>query len=146
MSENAYQSGISNLTFVGHCTYAKCPACPDWNAIGADVAVLGVPNDMGTQWRLGACFGVRTIREAPTPFPFGHGGAYDFEDPVMDLTRDQIRMVDVGDADIVHVNAHLDFVDERQDVLDFSPEAHSCYITIDIDGFDPPIAPGGLWA
>ena len=123
MSENAYQSGISNLTFVGHCTYAKCPACPDWNAIGADVAVLGVPNDMGTQWRLGACFGARTIREASTSFPFGHGG-----------------------ADIVHVNAHLDFVDERQDVLDFSPEAHSCYITIDIDGFDPSIAPGGLWA
>ena len=102
MTTNAYQSGRLDLPFVGHCTFAKSPVCLDWNAIDADVAVIGVPNDMGTQWRPGARFGPRAIREASTLFSFGHGGAYDHEDDVMYLTREQARIVDVGDADIVH--------------------------------------------
>lgn len=253
MTDNTYESGRLNLPFVGHCTFAKAPACIDWNAIDADVAVIGVPNDMGTQWRSGARFGPRGIREASTLFSFGHAGAYDHEDDKLYLTRDQVRMVDVGDADIVHTNmekshantefairkilaagamplvlggdhsihapvikafdavgpihiihfdAHLDFVDERhgvryghgnplrrasemthitgmtqlgirnvsssnrQDyddaraagsnilsvrqvrkmgvaaVLDAIPVEKNYYITIDIDGFDPSIAPG----
>jgi agmatinase len=253
MTDNAYQSGRLNLPFVGHCTFAKAPPCVDWDAIHADVAVIGVPNDMGTQWRSGARFGPRGIREASTLFSFGHAGAYDHEDDKMYLTRDQVRIVDVGDADIVHTDmvkshantefavrkilaagampvalggdhsihapvikafdaadpihiihfdAHLDFVDERhgvryghgnplrrasemahitgmtqlgirnvsssnyQDyrdarsagsnilsvrqvrklgvpgVLDSIPIAKNYYMTIDIDGFDPSIAPG----
>ena len=253
MTENAYQSGRLDLPFVGHCTFAKAPVCVDWNAIDADVAVIGVPNDMGTQWRPGARFGPRAIREASTLFSFGHGGAYDHEDDLLYLTRDEVRIVDIGDADIVHTDmakshantefairkilaagamplvlggdhsihapvmkafdaagpihivhfdAHLDFVDERhgvryghgnplrrasemahvsgmtqlgirnvsssnrQDydaaraagsqifsvrqirkmgldaVLSAIPIAPSYYLTIDIDGFDPSIAPG----
>jgi agmatinase len=253
MTDNAYESGRLNLPFVGHCTFAKAPPCVDWDAIDADVAVIGVPNDMGTQWRSGARFGPRGIREASTLFSFGHAGAYDHEDDKMYLTRDRVRIVDVGDADIVHTDmvkshantelairrilaagampvtlggdhsihapvikafdaagpihiiqfdAHLDFVDERhgvryghgnplrrasemahitgmtqlgirnvsssnqQDyrdarsagstilsvrqirklgvpgVLDAIPSAKNYYMTIDIDGFDPSIAPG----
>ena len=253
MIRNSYESGRLNLPFVGHCTFAKSRPCTDWDEISADVAVLGAPNDMGTQWRPGARFGPRSIREASTLFSFGHAGAYDFEDKLMYLTEDQVRMVDVGDADIVHtdmvksnanieyavrkileggamplvlggdhsihapvikafegrgpihilhVDAHLDFVDERhgvryghgnplrrasemehivgmtqigirnvsssnQDdyaaasdagstilsvrevrrlgtagVLEKIPQGLSYYITIDIDGFDPSIAPG----
>jgi agmatinase len=253
MTDNTYQSGRLNLPFVGHCTFGKAPVCVDWDAIDADVAVIGVPNDMGTQWRSGARFGPRGIREASTLFSFGHAGAYDHEDDKMYLTRDQVRMVDVGDADIVHTDmvkshanaefairkilaagampvtlggdhsihapvmkafdtagpihiiqfdAHLDFVDERhgvryghgnplrrasemahitgmsqlgirnvsssnhqdyQDarsagskilsvrqirklgvsgVLDAIPLSKNYYMTIDIDGFDPSIAPG----
>lgn len=208
---------------------------------------------MGTQWRSGARFGPRGIREASTLFSFGHAGAYDHEDDVMYLTREDVRMVDVGDADIVHtdmassnanielavrkilaagampvvlggdhsihapvikafegkgpihilhIDAHLDFVDERhgvryghgsplrrasemdhivgmtqlgirnvsssnrddyaaaraagstvlsvrqvralgaEGVLAQIPDAANYYITIDIDGFDPSIAPG----
>ncbi len=104
MTENAYQSGRLDLPFVGHCTFAKAPVCVDWNAIDADVAVIGVPNDMGTQWRPGARFGPRAIREASTLFSFGHGGAYDHEDDLLYLTRDQVRIVDIGDADIVHTD------------------------------------------
>ena len=104
MTTNAYQTGRLDLPFVGHCTFAKSPVCLDWNAIDADVAVIGVPNDMGTQWRPGARFGPRAIREASTLFSFGHGGAYDHEDDVMYLTREQARIVDVGDADIVHTD------------------------------------------
>ncbi|MCW8279267.1 hypothetical protein IMF27_30695 [Pseudomonas sp. PCH199] len=44
----------------------------------------------------------RGIREASTLFSFGHAGAYDHEDDVMYLTAADVRMVDVGDADIVH--------------------------------------------
>ena len=253
MSENSYEQGRLDLPFVGHCTFAKSPVCNDWSKIDADVAVLGVPNDMGTQWRSGARFGPRAIREASTLFSFGHSGAYDHEDDVMYLTDDQVRIVDVGDADIIHTDmqqshantqaavrqiltskamplvlggdhsihapvikafdqqgpvhiiqfdAHLDFVNERhgvryghgnplrrasemehvsgmtqlgirnvsssnrsdydaarqagstilsvrqirslgkQQVLEKIPPAENYYITIDIDGFDPSIAPG----
>ena len=253
MTEFAYERGRLDLPFVGHCTFAKAPICTDWDAIDGDVAVLGVPNDMGTQWRSGARFGPRGIREASTLFSFGHGGAYDFERDTLYLTRDEVRIVDVGDADIVHTDmekshanteaavrrilaagampvvlggdhsvhapvmaafqghgplhivhfdAHLDFVDERhgvryghgnplrrsseqshvtgmtqlgirnvsssnrldyeaarragsdilsvrdvrrlgtQGVLDRIPAGIDYYLTIDIDGFDPSIAPG----
>ena len=104
MSDNSYESGRLNLPFVGHSTFAKAPICTDWDAIDADVAILGVPNDMGTQWRSGARFGPRGVREASTLFSFGHGGAYDFEDDKLYLTQDQCRIVDVGDADIVHTD------------------------------------------
>jgi len=104
MSDNAYDKGRLDLPFVGHCTFAKRPAVLDWSAIDADVAVLGVPFDMGTQYRSGARFGPRAIREASTLFSFGHGGAYDFEDDTTYLPADQVRIVDVGDADIVHTD------------------------------------------
>ncbi|HMB77584.1 MAG TPA: arginase family protein, partial [Kiloniellaceae bacterium] len=80
MSEHGYETGRLNLPFVGHCTFGKQPVCLDWDAIDADVAVLGIPFDMGTQYRAGARFGPRALREASTLFSFGHGGAYDFED------------------------------------------------------------------
>jgi len=253
MNEFNYEKGRLNLPFVGHCTFAKKPVCTDWENIDADVAVLGVPNDMGTQYRSGARFGPRAIREATTLFSFGHGGAYDHEDDIVYLRDDQVRIVDVGDADIIHTDmntshanteyavrkildsgamplilggdhsisspvikafnrhgpmhiiqfdAHLDFVDERhgvrfghgnplrrasemnhvtgmtqmgirnvsssnrkdyedartagsnilsvravrrlgtEGVLELIPKDVKYYITIDIDGFDPSIAPG----
>jgi agmatinase len=253
MSENSYETGRLNLPFVGICTFAKSPLCLDWDKIDADVAVMGAPFDCGTQWRAGARFGPRSIRDASTLFSFGHGGAYDFEDDVVYLPSDEVRIVDIGDADmvhtntekshanieygvrkilaagalpvvmggdhsinipcinafegqepfhIVHIDAHLDFVDERhgvrhghgnplrraaeksvvsgmtqigirnvsstaregyaqaremgsdiisvrdlrrlgiQGVLDRIPKGVRYYLTIDIDGFDPSIAPG----
>lgn len=248
-----YESGRLNLPFVGHCTFGKQPICVDWNAIDADVAVVGIPFDMGTQYRAGARFGPRAIREASTLFSFGHSGAYDHEDDIVYLPRDAVRIVDIGDADmvhtdtmaslhnaetavrailkagalpvslggdhsvhaacikafddqapvhIVHFDAHLDFVDQRHGVryghgnplrrasemphvtgithlgirgvsssnksdydatrafgskilsvrqirrlgpertLDEIPKSPRYYVTIDIDGFDPSIAPG----
>lgn len=101
---NAYEHGRLDLPFVGHCTLGKRPVCLDLGAIDADVAVLGVPFDMGTQYRSGARFGPRAIREASTLFSFGHGGAYDHEDDVAYLPLDEVRIVDVGDADIVHTD------------------------------------------
>ncbi|MXN67201.1 agmatinase [Stappia sp. GBMRC 2046] len=248
-----HESGRLNLPFVGICTFGKNPYVEDWDKIDADVAVLGAPFDLGTQWRSGARFGPRGIREASTLFSFGHAGAYDHEDDVTYLPAETTRIVDLGDADIVHtdtmkshanieygvrkilaanalpvvlggdhsvnipcinafdgvepihivqIDAHLDFVDERHgvryghgnpmrraaekpyvtgltqlgirnvsstakegyddarrygsDILSVRqfrklgvdgtlarvPEGARYYVTIDIDGFDPSIAPG----
>jgi agmatinase len=101
---HGYESGRLDLPFVGHCTFGKRPIAADWDKIDADVAVLGIPYDMGTQYRSGARFGPRAIREASTLFSFGHGGAYDHEDDVTYLPLDKVRIVDVGDADIVHTD------------------------------------------
>ena len=253
LSKNSYETGRLDLPFVGICTFGKSPICLDWDAIDADVAVMGAPFDCGTQWRPGARFGPRSIRDASTLFSFGHGGAYDFEDDVTYLPAGEVTMVDIGDADmvhtdtqtshaniefgvrkilaagalpvvlggdhsinipcinafddqppfhIVHLDAHLDFVDERHgvrhghgnplrraaeksvvsgmtqigirnvsstaregyaqaremgsdiisvrefrrlgvaSVLERIPKGVRYYLTIDIDGFDPSIAPG----
>ena len=104
MASNSYDSGRLNLPFVGICTFGKYPYQPDWNAIRADVAILGAPFDFGTQWRAGARQGPRGIREASTLFSFGHGGAYDHEDEVTYLPADKVSIVDIGDADIVHTD------------------------------------------
>jgi agmatinase len=253
MASHGYASGRLNLPFVGLCSFGKYPYVGDWDAIDADIAILGAPFDFGTQYRPGARFGPRAIREASTLFSFGHAGAYDYEDDITYLTEDQGRIVDIGDADIIHtdtqqshanietgvrailkagaipvvlggdhsvnipcinafsdeepfhliqVDAHLDFVDERHGVtaghgnpmrraaekdyvkglsqigirnvsstakegyddarafgsdimsvrqframgvaavLDRIPKGERYYVTIDIDGFDPSIAPG----
>lgn len=250
---NSYDTGRLNLPFVGICSFGKSPLCLDWDKIDGNVAIMGAPLDMGTQFRAGARFGPRAIREASTLFSFGHGGSYDHEDDTVYMTPDRVQMVDIGDADIVHtdqakslenieygvrkilaagalpvvlggdhsinigcinafadqdpihivqLDAHLDFVDERhgvrtghgspmrraadqahvtglsqigirnvsstaregyesaramgsdilsvrqfrklgvEAVLDRIPAGKRYYLTIDIDGFDPSIAPG----
>jgi len=104
MPGHGYESGRLNLPFVGHCTFMKAPPVTDWDMIDGDVAVLGAPFDMGTQYRPGARFGPRAIREASTLFSFGHSGGYDFEDNSVYLPKDEVTIVDVGDADIVHTD------------------------------------------
>jgi len=101
MKEHGYKSGRLNLPFVGISTFGKSPYVENWDAIAADVAILGAPFDFGTQWRAGARFGPRAIREASTLFSFGHAGAYDHEDDATYLDA-SVRMVDLGDADIIH--------------------------------------------
>jgi agmatinase len=100
---NTYDTGRLNLPFVGISTFGKRPYIADWDKIDADIAILGAPFDFGTQFRAGARFGPRAVREASTLFSFGHAGAYDHEDDVTYLGQD-VRMVDIGDADIVHTD------------------------------------------
>jgi agmatinase len=104
MAGHGYENGRLNLPFVGICTFGKYPYVEDWDAIDADVAILGAPYDFGTQWRTGARMGPRAIREASTLFSFGHAGAYDHEDDVTYLDPAQVRIVDIGDADIIHTD------------------------------------------
>jgi agmatinase len=104
MAGHGGDNGRLDLPFVGPATFAKAPVVTDWATLEADIAVLGVPFDMGTQYRAGARFGPRGIRQASTLFAFGHGGAYDHEDDVLYLPRDRVRLVDAGDVDIVHTD------------------------------------------
>ena len=103
MSSHGYESGRLNLPFVGIATFGKKPYVEDWATLDADVAIIGAPFDFGTQWRAGARFGPRSVRDASTLFSFGHAGAYDHEDDATYLGAD-VRMVDMGDADIVHTD------------------------------------------
>lgn len=104
MSGHGYDGGRLNLPFVGLCSFGKYPYQPDWSNLEADFAILGAPFDFGTQFRAGARFGPRGIREASTLFSFGHAGAYDHEDDVTYLENNTVRIVDIGDADIVHTD------------------------------------------
>ena len=103
MAGHGYETGRLNLPFVGIATFGKRPYVEDWQRIEADVAILGAPFDFGTQFRAGARFGPRAVREASTLFSFGHAGAYDHEDDCTYLGPD-VRIVDIGDADIVHTD------------------------------------------
>ena len=104
MSGHSYETGRLDLPFTGVATFAKRPLVTDWSMLeGADAVFLGAPFDAGTQWRAGARFGPRAVREASTLFAFGHAGAYDHEADRTFLGP-EVRIVDAGDADIVHTD------------------------------------------
>ena len=105
MTAQGYESGRLDLPFVGPATFAKAPVVTDWDRLDADIAVLGAPFDMGTQYRSGARMGPRGIRQASTLFAFGHAGSYDHEDDVTYLPRERVQLVDAGDIDILHTDA-----------------------------------------
>jgi len=92
-----------DLPFVGISTFGKRQYVSDWKNISADIAIIGAPFDSGTQFRSGARFGPRSVREASTLFSFGHAGAYDHEDDKVYLDSG-VKIVDMGDADIVHTD------------------------------------------
>ena len=100
---HGYDDGRLNLPFVGIATFGKKPYIEDWSKINADVAIIGAPFDSGAQYRSGARFGPRSIREASTLFSFGHAGAYDHEDDVTYL-EEKVKIIDMGDADIIHTD------------------------------------------
>ena len=112
---HSYDTGRLNLPFVGISTFGKRPYVEDWAQIDADVAVMGAPFDFGTQFRAGARFGPRSVREASTLFSFGHAGAYDHEDDATYLPQ-SVRIVDIGDADIVHTDTAQSHANIRKGV------------------------------
>lgn len=115
MSGHGYETGRLNLPFVGISTFGKRPYVEDWSKIDADVAVMGAPFDFGTQFRAGARFGPRSVREASTLFSFGHAGAYDHEDDCTYLPA-SVRIVDIGDADIIHTDTTRSHANIRKGV------------------------------
>ena len=100
---NTYDKGRLNLPFVGIATFGKRPYAENWADLNADVAIIGAPFDAGTQWRSGARFGPKAVRDGSMLFSFGHAGAYDHEDDVTYLPE-TVRIVDMGDADIIHTD------------------------------------------
>src|SRR3984893_19524748 len=88
-----------DLPFVGLTTFARQPSCPDWdNLDGAGVAILGIPIDTASSYRVGTRFGPRAIREASMFHSFGPEGVFDFEAEVTFLTAAEVKMVQPGDG------------------------------------------------
>ena len=106
MTSNEYDNNRLNLPFVGICTFGKYPYVENWENINADVAVMGAPFDCGSQFRTGSRMGPRGIREASTLFSFGHSGAYDHEDDITYLPAETTKIIDIGDADIIHTDTN----------------------------------------
>ena len=67
-----------DLGYTGISSFAKYPVCTDLENLDADVAILGAPYDMATQYRSGAKMGPRGIRESSTIYG-GTKNAYDHE-------------------------------------------------------------------
>jgi agmatinase len=107
----------ADLPFVGHVTFARQPACSDWDKLdGADVAVLGIPLDTASSYRVGTRFGPRAIREASMFHSFGPDGVFDFEDEVTYLTAEQVKIVDAGDSDISYADTRRSLANAEQAV------------------------------
>ncbi|HVB66360.1 MAG TPA: agmatinase [Acetobacteraceae bacterium] len=106
-----------DLPFVGLVTFARQPACPDWNRLdGADVAVLGIPLDTASSYRVGTRFGPRAIREASMFHGFGPDGVFDFEDETTYLTAEEVKIVDAGDADMIYADTRRSLENAEQAV------------------------------
>jgi agmatinase len=106
-----------DLPFVGLTTFARQPACEDWNKLdGADVAVLGIPIDTASSYRVGTRFGPRAIREASMFHSFGPEGVFDFEDEVAYLTKEDVRIVDAGDSDVIYADTKRSLANAEQAV------------------------------
>jgi agmatinase len=106
-----------DMPFVGHVTFARQPACADWDKLdGADVAVLGIPIDTASSFRSGSRFGPRAIRDASMFHAFGPEGVFDFEDEVTYLSAADVRVVDAGDADVIYADARRSLANAEQAV------------------------------
>lgn len=90
-----------NLPFTGITSFCKLPIHTDLNTLNADVAVLGAPFDMGTQYRSGTRFGPRAIRNASAIYALRGLGYYDHEFDTIFLQ--DVRIVDCGDVDMIHM-------------------------------------------
>ncbi len=98
---NENEREILNLPCVGISSFGKYPIHTDLETLEADVAVFGMPYDMGTQWRSGTKMGPRGIREASCLYSLGLNGSYDPERDTMYLAP-PTKVVDCGDVDMVH--------------------------------------------
>lgn len=106
-----------DLPFVGLTTFARQPACEDWDRLdGADVAILGIPIDATSSYRVGTRFGPRAIREASMFHSFGPEGVFDFEDEVTYLSATEVKIVDAGDSDVIYADARLSLANGEQAV------------------------------
>jgi agmatinase len=93
----------------GIATFLKAPVVePERSALeaaGADVAVIGLPDDTTTVTRPGASHGPRAVRDASAHFAFGEYYHYDYDVTISDY----LTIVDCGDIDAVAGNAARTF-------------------------------------
>ena len=89
-----------DLPMCGIATFGRAELCIDLDKLppDADVAVLGVPFDMGTVFRPGARLAPRALREA-SMLPARPLGAYSAERDMEYLQG--VKIVDCGDSDMI---------------------------------------------
>ncbi len=104
-----------NLPITGICSFGKYPICTDFDALDADIAVLGVPYDLGVGFLSGTRLGPRRIREASTQYARGDAGFYDPEAKEQ-LLAAPVKIVDCGDVDILHGDVDYSFLSIEQTV------------------------------
>ncbi len=97
-----------NQPITGICSFAKYPICSDLEQLDADIAILGVPYDLGVGFLSGSRMGPRRIREVSTHYARGAVGFYDPEKKEQ-LLASPIRVVDCGDADVLHGDIEYSF-------------------------------------
>ncbi len=90
-----------NLPFTGIVSFCQTPVHTDLDTLEADVAILGAPYDLSTQYRSGTRFGPRAIRNASALYALRDVGYYDHEFDVVFL--EDVRIVDCGDVDMIHM-------------------------------------------
>jgi len=93
----------------GIATFLSAPVVPPeraaLEAAGADVAVIGLPDDTTTVTRPGASHGPRAVRDASSHFSFGEYYHYDYDITISEF----LTIVDCGDVDAVAGNAARTF-------------------------------------
>ena len=93
----------------GIATFFKAPiVSPERGALeaaGANVAVIGLPDDTTTVTRPGASHGPRAVRDASAHFSFGEYYHFDYDVTISDY----LTIVDCGDVDAVAGNAARTF-------------------------------------
>ena len=94
--------------FSGIATFMRAPYQSLSEPLNADVAILGMPYDMGTAVRAGARFAPRSIRDVSTWNAYLYKGWYN---PLVDevYMDENWRVVDVGDVDVLHTEHELSF-------------------------------------
>ncbi len=97
-----------NQPITGICSFGKYPICTDLDTLDADIAILGVPYDLGVGFLSGSRLGPRRIREVSTHYARGDVGFYDPENKEQ-LLAAPIKIVDCGDADVLHGDIEYSF-------------------------------------
>jgi agmatinase len=91
---------FQEMPYAGIATFFKAPFVPEPTRDDADVAVVGVPWDLGTTSRSGTRLGPRALREASTQYAFRDGlePLYDGEAGVRLMGG--VRWADAGDVSL----------------------------------------------
>lgn len=90
-----------DLPFTGIPSFCKLPIVENLHELEADVAILGAPFDLSTQYRSGTRFGPRGIRNASAIYGLQTIAYYDHEFDTVFL--EGVTIVDCGDVDMVHM-------------------------------------------
>lgn len=100
------------MPFVGIATFAAAPHSPEPTADEADVAVLGIPFDLGTTARSGARMGPRSLRETSTLWTWAVNRGPMWDGEVGAYILGGVRIVDCGDVPVVPMMSAERLADE----------------------------------